>query len=85
MKEYNPPVRESEFWLNIDRAFPHGRGRSAAQDLVLSALGDRSPAQALEAGEDPQRIWDAVCDTMGFPDYYHYLHRLSPEDFAARE
>ena len=78
-------MRDSEFWLNIDRAFPHGRGRSAAQDLVLSALGDRSPVQALEAGEDPQRIWDAVCDTMGFPDYYHYLHRLSPEDFAAHE
>ncbi|MFC2267565.1 MAG: DUF3046 domain-containing protein, partial [Peptidiphaga sp.] len=31
-------MRESEFWANLDRAFPR-RGRSLAQDLVLGELG----------------------------------------------
>jgi hypothetical protein len=39
-----------------------------AQDLVLSALGGRTPDQALEAGIPPKEIWLAVCDAFDVPE-----------------
>ncbi|MDO4888306.1 MAG: DUF3046 domain-containing protein [Actinomycetaceae bacterium] len=71
-------MRESEFWANLDRVYPSGRGRSIAQDLVLSDLEGLSPAQALDDGMAPQRVWDALCASMDLPDSYRFLHRLKP-------
>ena len=73
-------MRESEFWDCVDWVFPHGRGRSLASDLVLSQLGNRSPKDALDNGEQPQRVWIAVCQAMDVPDEYHYLHRKKPDE-----
>lgn len=73
-------MRESEFWAAIDYVYPRGRGRSLAQDLVLSALGERSPQQALDDGVDPQRVWDAIVAAQDLPEHYRFIHRLKPED-----
>lgn len=72
-------MRESEFWASVEWAFP-GRGESLMQDLVLGTLGDRSPRQALEDGEDAQKVWIAVCKAMDLPESYYYLHRLKPAE-----
>ena len=52
-------MRESEFWSAVEWTFPDGRGTSLTQDLVLFELGNKSPAQALDEGVNPQRVWDA--------------------------
>lgn len=73
-------MRESEFWAAIDWVYPHGRGRSLAQDLVLSSLHDRSPQDALDQGVNPGQVWVAVCDAMDLPESYHFINRIKPED-----
>jgi hypothetical protein len=44
------------------------RAASVSADHVLSALGGRTPDQALDAGEDPRRVWYAVCDDFDVPE-----------------
>ncbi len=73
-------MRESEFWNAVDWAFPGGYGQSLAQDLVLSALDERSPEQAIHAGMSPQKVWDAMCESMDLPASYHFIHRVKPEE-----
>ncbi|WP_182049208.1 DUF3046 domain-containing protein [Changpingibacter yushuensis] len=73
-------MRESEFWAAVDWVYPNGRGHSLAEDLVLSALGDVSPREALDAGENPQRVWEAMCDAMDLPSSYYFINRVKPED-----
>ena len=43
-------------------------GRTLADDQVLTALGDRTAAQAVEAGVEPRVVWHALCDAMDVPD-----------------
>ncbi|WNV83590.1 DUF3046 domain-containing protein [Umezawaea sp. Da 62-37] len=43
-------------------------GEMVAQDHVLSALGGRTPDQAIEAGVPPKEIWLAVCDAFDVPE-----------------
>ncbi|AWE42620.1 MULTISPECIES: DUF3046 domain-containing protein [unclassified Actinobaculum] len=73
-------MRESEFWTAVDWTFPGGRGRSLMQDLVLSSLDGRSPLQAIDAGVNPQRVWNELCTAMDLPDSYRFIHRVKPED-----
>lgn len=37
------------------------------RDLVLGELSDSTAAQALAAGEDPKRVWLAICKASGVP------------------
>ena len=60
-------MRVSEFWTLVDDEFGAAYGRSLAVDQVLLALGERTPAQALDEGEDPKAIWLALCDAMDVP------------------
>jgi hypothetical protein len=34
---------------------------------VISRLGERSVVEALEAGEEPRRVWYAVCEHFEIP------------------
>jgi hypothetical protein len=36
-------------------------------DLALLEMGDKTPRQLLEAGEDPKLIWQAICQTQSVP------------------
>lgn len=40
---------------------------SVARDQVIGRLGNRTPQQALEAGEDVREVWLAVCEHFEVP------------------
>ncbi|MFI9006293.1 DUF3046 domain-containing protein [Actinosynnema sp. NPDC053489] len=48
--------------------FGQVRAEMVASDHVLSALGGRTPDQALEAGLPAKEIWLAVCDAFDVPE-----------------
>ncbi len=73
-------MRESEFWNAVDWVFPGGYGRSLTQDLVLSSLGELSPALAIQSGVNPQKVWEAMCASMELPGEYQYIHRINPDE-----
>ncbi|QAY62306.1 DUF3046 domain-containing protein [Xylanimonas allomyrinae] len=61
-------MRLREFWELIDEVFGPGYGRALAREQVLAALGDRTPAEALDAGLQPRDVWHALCDALDVPD-----------------
>lgn len=71
-------MRLSEFWQVMDAAFGPARARALADDLVLSALGGRTPNAALAAGVPARTVWDAVCDAMDLDDDARWRHRDNP-------
>jgi len=64
---YTCRVRVSEFWTLADGEFGRVHARSLAADLALPPLGDRTADRALADGEDPARIWRAICETLDVP------------------
>jgi Protein of unknown function (DUF3046) len=60
-------VRLTEFWVRMDRRFGTSYARSYAADQVLSSLGGRTVAQALDEGDDVKQVWRAVCDATQAP------------------
>jgi hypothetical protein len=60
-------VRLTEFRRLMRAQFGDLRAPSVAQDHVFSDLGGRTVDQALEEGEDPKRVWVAVCDAFEVP------------------
>lgn len=64
----------------MDWAFGPARGRSLASDLVLSALGGITPAEAIDGGHAPHEVWLAICDAMDCPASWQNLHRIKPDE-----
>ncbi len=64
-------MRRSEFDRAVADEFGAGAGTLIA-DLVLSKVGDRTPAQALAAGVPPRDIWLALCEEMDVPPERRY-------------
>ncbi len=60
-------MRHSDFWRLMEDEFGKGYARSVASDQVISALDERTPAQALDAGVPPRQVWAAVCEAMNVP------------------
>ena len=60
-------MRLSHFWTLMNDEFGEAYATSLARGHVLHALGDRSVLEALEAGEPPRRVWEALCDDMDVP------------------
>jgi hypothetical protein len=48
--------------------FGQVRAEMVARDHVLSALGGRTPDEALEAGLPVKEVWLAVCDAFDVPE-----------------
>jgi hypothetical protein len=72
-------VRRSEFDRAVSDEFG-ARGYSLVSDLVLSSLGDRTPAQALDAGIPPREVWLALCAETDVPLSRRYgAGRLEPK------
>jgi Protein of unknown function (DUF3046) len=61
-------VRLTEFRGLMATHFGRVRAASVAADHVFAALGGRTVDQALDVGEDPKRVWFAVCDDFDVPD-----------------
>jgi hypothetical protein len=72
---YAARVRQSEFWQVMEAAFGAARARALADDLVLAALGGRTPTEALGSGVPVRTVWDAVCEAMELDDDARWRHR----------
>lgn len=72
-------MRRSEFLRAVEAEFP-GRGEALLADLVLTAVGGRTAAQALDAGVPPREIWLALCTEMDVPEVRrHGVGRREPK------
>ena len=60
-------MRLTEFWERMEEQFGASYAASVARDQVISRLGDRSVYEALQAGENPKRVWLAVCEHFEIP------------------
>lgn len=71
-------MRRSEFLRAVEAEFG-SRASSLVNDLVLGAVGDRTAAEALEAGVPPREIWLALCEETDVPlSRRHGVGRLEP-------
>lgn len=71
-------MRRSEFLRAVEAEFS-GRATSLVSDLVLTQLGGRTAADALDAGVPPRDIWLALCDETDVPlERRHGAGRLEP-------
>ncbi|CCH28999.1 DUF3046 domain-containing protein [Actinosynnema sp. NPDC047251] len=62
-------MRNTVFRKLMSDEFGQVRAEMVARDHVLSALGGRTPDQALEAGLPPKAIWLAVCEAFDVPEH----------------
>ena len=61
-------MRVSAFWDLMSHEFGAAYSRVLARDLVLTELGERTAAEALESGADPKTVWFAVCRAQEIPE-----------------
>ncbi|MBO9039116.1 MULTISPECIES: DUF3046 domain-containing protein [Curtobacterium] len=74
-------MRVSEFWRAVDQVFGEAYGSVVTRDVVLEGLGGRSAVDALAAGIDARRVWDALCDSQDVPvDRRHGKGLAEPRD-----
>jgi len=60
-------VRLTEFQELVTGQFGAVRASSMLVDHVLTALGGRTGAQAIEDGVDPRDVWRALCADFDVP------------------
>ncbi|BBY96943.1 DUF3046 domain-containing protein [Mycolicibacterium fallax] len=60
-------MRLTEFHELVYAQFGTVRGSSMLVDHVLSGLGGRTAAQAVEAGTEPRDVWRALCADFDVP------------------
>lgn len=71
-------MRRSEFLRAVDDEFG-ARAAMLTTDLVLDALGNRTAAEALDAGVAPREIWLALCAETDVPAERRYgVGRFEP-------
>lgn len=71
-------MRRSEFDRAVRDEFG-ARAGSLVSDLVLSAIGGRTAAEALAAGVEPREVWSALCAATDVPPERRYgVGRLEP-------
>jgi hypothetical protein len=57
----------TEFNELVEAQFGPVRGSSLLVDYVLTRLGGRTPAQAIDEGIDPRDVWRALCVDFDVP------------------
>ncbi|MDV3221106.1 MAG: DUF3046 domain-containing protein [Intrasporangium sp.] len=57
----------SHFWMLMNDEFGEEYASSLARDHVLGTLGGHTVLEALEQGEPPRAVWEALCDDMDVP------------------
>lgn len=60
-------MRLTEFHELVEGRFGAMRGGSLLVDHVLTAMGGRTAAQAIEDGVDPRDVWRALCADFDVP------------------
>ena len=66
---YTRDVRVSHFWTLMEDEFGQAYAHTLARGHVIQALGDRTVAAALDDGDSPRRIWEALCEDVGVPEH----------------
>lgn len=61
-------MKLSEFWVAMEHEFGPVYAKHLARDLVLGDFGDRTAAEALEAGADVRTVWLAICREQDVPE-----------------
>ncbi len=61
------PVRLTEFQELVEGQFGAVRASSMLVDHVLTSIGGRTPAEAIEDGVDPRDVWRALCADFDVP------------------
>lgn len=65
-------MRHTEFRALMKAHFGPHRASSVAADHVFSSLGGHTVDEALAAGQNPKKVWAAVCDTFDVPPALHH-------------
>lgn len=60
-------VRLTEFRELVEGQFGAVRASSLLVDHVLTSIGGRTAAQAIEDGVDPRDVWRALCADFDVP------------------
>ncbi|MFN8088478.1 MAG: DUF3046 domain-containing protein [Mycobacterium sp.] len=60
-------MRLTEFHELVTGRFGRVRGSSMLVDHVLTGLGGRTAAQAIEDGAEPRDVWRALCADFDVP------------------
>lgn len=60
-------MRLTEFHERVTLWFGAAYSASVLADHVLTALGGRTAAQAIEDGVDPRDVWRALCADFDVP------------------
>jgi hypothetical protein len=60
-------MRHTEFWTRMEDALGAAYARTWSREYVLADLGGRTASEALDAGETPKRVWQAVWQALGLP------------------
>ena len=68
-------MKRSEFRASLAERFDPRYAQALLHDLVLPGLGSRTASDALEGGEDPQRVWDALVIELRLPEDARFPHR----------
>ncbi|MDO4258696.1 MAG: DUF732 domain-containing protein [Actinomycetaceae bacterium] len=76
-------MKRSEFWAAVDEVYGSALGRSYTSDLYLVTLGSTA-CDALDAGVDPNLIWDALVTETGMGEQARWIHRIDPKERARR-
>ncbi|MEK4241377.1 DUF3046 domain-containing protein [Janibacter sp. FSL W8-0316] len=62
-------MRLSHFWTLMEDEFGAAYAHTLARGHVVQALGDRTVATALDEGESPRRVWEALCEDLDIPPH----------------
>ena len=60
-------MRHTEFWARMEHVLGSSYARTWSREHVLRELDGRTVDQALDAGESPKTVWQAVWRALGLP------------------
>ncbi len=60
-------MRHTEFWARMEHALGAAYARTWSREHVMAELGGRTVEEALDAGESPKTVWQAVWSDLSLP------------------
>lgn len=60
-------MRHTEFWTRMEHALGSSYARTWSREQVITELGGRTVSEALDEGESPKAVWQAVWCSLGLP------------------
>ncbi|MDU0968560.1 MAG: DUF3046 domain-containing protein [Actinomycetaceae bacterium] len=68
----------SQFYDALEEVCGSALGRSMMTDLFVPSLG-ATAADALERGDDPQKVWEALIAELDLDPQLAWIHRWDPK------